>query len=192
LTLARLKRDFYERPTLEVARDLLGKIFVLQDKIRISGRIVEVEAYIGEDDPACHARFGITGRNKVMFGPGGFTYVYFIYGMYNMLNFVTEPEGFPAACLIRALEPLEGQEIMRKNRKTDKIINLTNGPGKLCTAFGLTTKHTGIDLTKGILGVEDDDYKVAKIVKTGRIGIRNGTKREWRYYIDGNGFVSKT
>lgn len=189
--MARLKRDFYERPTLDVAHDLLGKIFVSEDKVRISGRIVELEAYIGEDDPACHARFGMTGRNKVMFGPGGFTYVYFIYGMYNMLNFVTEPEGFPAACLIRALEPLEGLEIMSKNRKTEKLINLTNGPGKLCTAFGLSVKQTGIDLTKGVLGVEDDGFKVAKMGKSGRIGIRNGTKREWRLYIDGNRFVSK-
>lgn len=187
----RLSREFFERPTLEAARNLLGKVFVDHRKHTLSGRIVEVEAYIGQDDPACHARFGKTERNAVMFGPGGFTYVYFIYGMYDMLNFVTEPEGNPAAVLIRALEPLEGLKYMKKNRGTDKIENLTNGPGKLCRAFGLTTAQSGFDLIRGKLFVADDGYKIEQITDSPRIGIKEGTKRHWRFYIHGNKFVSK-
>ncbi|HER00552.1 MAG TPA: DNA-3-methyladenine glycosylase [candidate division Zixibacteria bacterium] len=189
--MPKLARDFYERPTLTIAGELPGKIFVFKNKSRISGRIVEVEAYIGRDDPACHARFGLTRRNSVMFGPGGVTYIYFIYGMYNMLNFVTEKAGFPAACLIRAIEPLEGLEIMYKNRGTDVRRNLTNGPGKLCTAFGLTTKHSGIDMTEDIIFLEDDGYKPGKIIRTERIGIRDGRDKKWRFFIEGNEFVSK-
>lgn len=189
--MPKLTRDFYERPTLTVARELLGKIFVFKNTPRMSGRIVEVEAYIGMDDPACHARFGLTKRNSVMFGRGGMTYIYFIYGMYNMLNFVTEKAGFPAACLIRAMEPLEGLEVMHKNRDTDVLINLTNGPGKLCTAFGLTTRHSGLDMTKNIIFLQNDGYKPGKIIRTERIGIRDGRDKKWRFLIDGNKFVSK-
>jgi len=189
--LNRLTRDFFEQPTLDAARNLLGKVFFDQRINNLSGRIVEVEAYIGRDDPACHARFGQTERNSVMFGPGGFTYIYFIYGMYDMLNFVTEPAGTPAAVLIRALEPLSGLEIMKINRKTDKRVNLTNGPGKLCRAFGLTTADSSLDLTSGKLFVADDGYKAEHIAVSSRIGIKEGTKRQWRFYIDGNKFVSK-
>ncbi len=189
--MPKLSRDFYQRATLTVARELPGKIFVFKNKIRLSGRIVEAEAYIGQDDPACHARFGPTKRNKVMFGPGGFTYIYFIYGMYNMLNFVTEKEGFPAASLIRAMEPLDGLSIMHKNRNTDKVDNLTSGPGKLCSAFGLTTEHSGIDMTGEIIYLEDDGYKPDKIVSSERIGISDGRDKRWRFYINGNKFVSK-
>ena len=189
--MKRLSREFFERPTLEVARDLPGKIFIDQRNQELGGRIVEVEAYIGRDDPACHARFGKTDRNAVMFGPGGFTYIYFIYGMYDMLNFVTEAEGTPAAVLIRALEPLSGIDVMKKNRGISKIINLTNGPGKLCRAFGLTTAQSGYDLIRGKLFVADDGYKPEHIVDSPRIGIKEGTNRHWRFYIDGNKFVSK-
>jgi len=186
-----LTREFFEQPTLNVARNLLGKVFIDQRTHNLSGRIAEVEAYIGRDDPACHARFGKTGRNSIMFGPGGFTYIYFIYGMYDMLNFVTEPEGTPAAVLIRGLEPLSGLENMKINRETDKIMDLTNGPGKLCRAFGLTTKDSGIDLTRGKLFVADDGYTVEHIAESSRIGIKEGQDRQWRFYIAGNKFVSK-
>lgn len=186
-----LTRHFFEHPTLDTARNLLGKVFFDRRTHHLSGRIVEVEAYIGRDDPDCHARFGQTERNAVMFGPGGVTYVYFIYGMYDMLNFVTEPAGRPAAVLIRALEPLSGLEIMRKNRGIENIINLTNGPGKLCRAFGLTTKDSGIDLTGSKLFVADDGYKVEHICESSRIGIKVGQNRKWRFYIAGNKYVSK-
>jgi len=174
-----------------VAKELLGKVFVYENTERLSGRIVEVEAYIGQDDPACHARFGRTNRNSVMFGPGGITYIYFVYGMYNMLNFVAEKEDFPAACLIRGIEPLEGVEYMKSYRKTDKVENLTNGPGKLCVAFGLTTKQTGMDLTTGNIYIEDHGIKPGKISHSPRIGIREGLDKDWRFFIDGNKFVSK-
>ncbi len=189
--MIKLERSFYERPTLEVAHDLLGKIFFFENNGLYAGRVVELEAYIGTDDPACHARFGPTKRNLVMFGPGGFTYVYFIYGMYDMLNFVTDKEGSPAAVLIRALEPLDGLELMIKNRGTDKIINLTNGPGKLCRAFGLTTAHSGLDLTGDTAWVADDGFKPKSVKRSRRIGIREGLDKNWRFYIDGNKFVSK-
>jgi DNA-3-methyladenine glycosylase len=189
--LPKLGRDFFEMPTLQVARELLGKILVYYDRVELSGRIVEVEAYIGMDDPACHARFGKTKRNNVMFGPGGFTYVYFVYGMYNMLNFVTEKEGFPAACLIRALEPVVGLDEMKKNRKMDNVANLTNGPGKLCMAFGLTTDHSGLDMCGDRIYVTDDSHKVEQVVSSPRIGIKDGLDKDWRFFIDGNKFVSK-
>jgi len=190
--LKRLLRDFFERPTLNVANDLLGKVFIIkQNENTLSGRLVEVEAYIGQDDPACHARLGKTNRNAVMFGQGGFTYVYFIYGMYNMLNFVTESAERPAAVLIRAMEPLDGIKVMKKNRNTDELINLTNGPGKLCQAFGLTTKHSRIDLITGNIYVADDGYRTEQVVRSSRIGIREGLEKDWRFYISGNKFVSK-
>jgi len=188
----RLSREFYTRPTLTVAKELLGKHFVriVRGK-RLVGRIVEVEAYIGEDDPACHARFGATDRNRVMYGIGGFSYVYFIYGMYNMLNIVTENEGYAAAVLIRALEPVDGIETMMKLRKSDSVRNLTNGPGKLCMAFGIDTSHSGIDLTGDEMFIEGGDRPDISIGSSSRIGIREGTDRLWRYYVEGNRFVSQ-
>jgi DNA-3-methyladenine glycosylase len=174
-----------------VAQELLGKVFVYENTVRLSGRIVEVEAYIGQDDPACHARFGRTRRNSVMFGPGGFTYIYFVYGMYNMLNFVAEKEGFPAACLIRGIEPLEGVEYMKANRKMNKLEYLTNGPGKLCVAFGLTTKQSGTDMTSGNIYIEERGIEPGNISRAPRIGIKEGLDRDWRFFIDGNKFVSK-
>lgn len=191
MSVVRLNRNFYLRPTLDVARELLGKVFVYRDKQLLSGRIVEVEAYIGQDDPACHARFGKTSRNAVMFGQGGFTYVYFIYGMYDMLNFVCEREGFPAACLVRALEPLEGIELMKKRRGTDDIVRLTSGPGKLTRAFGLTVAQSGLDLVSDGIYVADDGFVPDKIGQSPRIGIKTGLDLKWRFFIEGNKFVSK-
>lgn len=186
-----LDREFYARPTLTVAEELLGKCLVRQvDGATLVGRIVEVEAYIGEDDPACHARFGRTDRNSVMYGRGGFSYIYFIYGMYNMFNIVTEREGFPAAVLVRAVEPLEGIDAMQRLRGISEVENLSNGPGKLCRAFGLDTSHSGVDLTEKAIyvsGCEGADHRVAV---SSRIGIKQGTERKWRFYIEGNPFVS--
>lgn len=187
-----LDRSFYVRPTLTVAKELLGKRLVrCVDGDTLVGAIVEVEAYIGEDDPACHARFGPTDRNRVMYGQGGFSYVYFIYGMYNMFNIVTEADGFPAAVLVRALEPLDGIDIMKQLRGTNRMSELTSGPGKLCQAFGLDTSHSGLDLTSDVFYVADGDKSEFGVNASSRIGIKDGTDRKWRFYIDGCTFVSR-
>jgi DNA-3-methyladenine glycosylase len=188
---SKLGRDFYLQPTLVVAKALIGKEFTLsRGGCTLSGRIVETEAYIGENDPACHARFGLTKRNAIMYGVGGFTYVYFVYGMHNMLNFVTEEEGTPTAVLIRALEPLEGTDSMKASRKCENISQLTNGPGKLCQAFGLTVKDTGIDLSGNTAFVIDRGYRPCKIAQTSRIGIKDGQDKQWRFYEVASEFVS--
>ena len=189
--IQKLSREFYLRPTLEVAPDLIGKYLVydLGGK-RVSARLVEVEAYIGQDDPACHAAVGKTGRNAVMFGPGGYGYIYFIYGMYYCFNVVTEEAGFPAAVLVRGAEPVEGTEIMRRRYKTDRKNLLTDGPGKLCRAFGLTRKQNGLDLTGQTLYFEDRGYCPGKIIRSERIGIKVGRDRQWRFYEDGSRYVS--
>jgi DNA-3-methyladenine glycosylase len=145
--MARLSRSFFERPTLEVARALLGQRLVrLRGGERLAGIIVETEAYIGQDDMACHAHRGLTPRNKVMFGPPGRAYVYFTYGMHWMLNFVTEVEGFPAAVLVRAVLPVSGLATMRHLRhdRPDKI--LTDGPGKLTQALAIDGELNGSDV----------------------------------------------
>ncbi len=190
----KLNRDFYLRPTLEVAQDLIGKQFVYNNSNQIiSARIVEVEAYIGEDDPACHAAVGKTDRNEIMYGVGGFSYIYFIYGMYYCLNIVTEREGYPAAILIRGAEPTEGLEIIRQNYPSAKNNRYADGPGKLCKAFGLTREQNGLDLTKGKLYLKNCDInkkKVIRIRKTERIGIKKGINRKWRFYDSDSKAVS--
>jgi DNA-3-methyladenine glycosylase len=187
----KLERDFYLQPTLNVAKGLIGKTFVFnRDGEILSGRIVETEAYIGENDPACHARFGKTKRNAIMYGIGGFTYVYFVYGMYNMLNFVTEKEGTPAAVLIRALEPLEGIDVMKKNRGCDDTLRLTSGPGKICHALGIDISDSGLDLTGDRAFVVDAGYHSHKIVKTSRIGIKEGQELLWRFCEKDNRYLS--
>lgn len=189
---SKLTRDFYCRPTLTVAKALIGKRFVVQRADgRKSGKIVEVEAYIGEDDPACHARFGQTGRNGVMYGDGGYLYVYFIYGMYNMLNIVTEEKGTPAAVLIRAVEPLEGIQEMQANRGRSDIRHLCSGPGKLCQAFDLRVADTGASVTGREFFVIDDGEPPAKVVASPRIGIRQGRDLLWRFYDGESKFVSR-
>ncbi len=187
----KLDRDFYLRPTLEVAQNLIGKYLVYnKDGNIVSVRLVEVEAYIGEDDPACHAAVGRTARNEIMYGIGGFSYIYFIYGMYHCLNIVTEQEGFPAAVLIRGAEPIEGTKLMRNNYPNAKNSKYTNGPGKLCKALGLTREKNGLDLTGNSLYLENRGYKVNRIKKTARIGIKNGTKRNWRFLDSDSEWVS--
>ncbi|MCL6520330.1 MAG: DNA-3-methyladenine glycosylase [Armatimonadetes bacterium] len=186
-----LPREFYAGNTLDVARALLGKVLVhITDDGTIAGRIVETEAYLC-NDPACHASRGETARNSVMFGEPGHAYVYFTYGMHFCFNAVTGPKGVGEAVLIRAAEPLDGIEIMAEKRGTDDIINLANGPGKLCRAFGLDRRHNGRDLTLSKLFITDDGYVPAEIVTATRIGIRLATDKPWRFYIAGNPYVSK-
>ncbi|MBU0705934.1 DNA-3-methyladenine glycosylase [Patescibacteria group bacterium] len=171
--MKKLNLAFFRRPTLQVTQDLLGKILKVGD---CSGRINEVEAYIGQNDPACHAAVGMTERNRVMFGPAGHLYVYFTYGMYHCVNIVTETEGFPAAVLIRSIEPLEGKGLMEKRRGRKE--NLCNGPGKLCIALGLSKdSHNGSEAD-----VYDDGFRPEKIHASPRIGIKVGLDRNWRFY----------
>ena len=198
----KLSVDFYNRDTLKVARDLLGKKLVrkIEEEFLI-GKIVEVEAYIGPIDKACHSyNFKKTKRNEVMFGPPGTAYVYFIYGMYHCLNVVTEPEGMPCAVLIRALEPLQGFDKLAENRfgkKYDELNsyqrkNLTNGPGKLCKAFSIDKKLNGVSLLNDELYILDINESF-EIVSDKRIGIDYAEEAkdfEWRFYIKNNPYVS--
>jgi DNA-3-methyladenine glycosylase len=188
-----LPRSFYQQSTLSVASALLGKY--LYRKWRnsyIVGKIVETEAYIGEDDPACHAARGKTRRNAIMYGPPGFTYIYFIYGMYFCLNVVTESEGFPAAVLIRAVEPIDGIEQMKKFRKIEDVQNLSNGPGKLCQAFHLDRKQNGMDLCGMELFItHGEEIAGTSVVRSKRVGIKVGVDHLWRFFIKNNSYVSK-
>jgi len=189
-----LRREFYSRDTVEVAKDLLGKYLVRQiDNDLLIGKIVEVEAYKGSDDPASHAYRGKTTRNTLMFGEAGHAYIYFIYGKHHCLNVTTEKVGTPGAVLIRALEPIFGIEFMKKNRKSEDLVNLTNGPGKLTEAMKITKKLNGWDLTRGErLFVCEPALKGSfRIKSTTRVGIREGVDKPWRFYVEGNKFVSK-
>lgn len=157
----------------------------------MTGKIVECEAYIGEEDPACHAAVGKTERNAVMYGPPGFAYIYFIYGMYYCLNVVTERVDFPAAVLIRALEPLEGIEWMMKNRKKERISEIASGPGKLCQALALDRKLNGTDFCGNELFiVKGEAVPEEQIVADRRVGISSGQHRPWRFYLKNNPHVS--
>ncbi len=179
----KLSRSFYARPTLEVAPDLLGKYIVYHTaRELLAARIVEVEAYVGEEDPACHAAPGPTPRNQIMYGLPGFAYIYFIYGMYHCLNFVTEPKGHPAAVLLRAAEPVEGIEIMAERAPHSAHRTILSGPGKFCRAFGLTREQNGLDLTGSILYLEDRGEASPVISRSPRIGIRVGVEHLWRFY----------
>ena len=190
----KLKRSFFARPTLQVAPELLGKILVYHDNSgrRLEGRLVEVEAYIGEDDPACHASVGRTPRNEIMYGPPGFLYVYFTYGNHYMLNFVTESKGFPAAVLVRGMEPITGVETMMKNRNVADVREVASGPGKLARALGVTTRQKGLDLTGNRIFLLDAGRAEGRIWRSPRIGIGdNGADKLWRFYIKDNPHVSK-
>ena len=192
-----LPRSFYIHPPDEVSRNLLGKLITHKlDGERLTGRIVEVEAYFGIDDPASHSFIGKTERNAVLFGPPGVAYVYFIYGMYYCLNVSCEPDGQAGGILIRALEPVEGLDTMARLRKLPanaKPQLLTSGPGRLCQALGITRAiHNGIDVTKKTseLQFTDDGYKPEAILATPRIGITKAADRPHRFIIAGNKFVS--
>jgi DNA-3-methyladenine glycosylase len=186
-------RDFYlDSPDL-VAQKLLGKLLVRGE---MAGRIVEVEAYFGEADPASHSFAGRTARNAVLFGPPGHAYVYFIYGMYFCLNVSCEPDGLPGGVLFRALEPVSGLEAMAKARgvAATKVAALTSGPGRLCQAFGVTRERdNGVDFTsrKSELQIQDDGFVAGQILVTPRIGISKDADRPARFVIAGNPFVSK-
>ena len=194
-----LQRRFYQRDILTVSKDLLGKILVHESSEGITaGRIVEVEAYSGPEDRAAHSFGGRrTPRNDVMYGEKGHAYVYLIYGMYNCVNVTSgETPGKPEAVLIRALEPVEGQEIMEKRRGivTGKVSNLTNGPGRLCMAMGITKAQHKLDLTVPPFYIKDsENVSREDIVETTRIGVDYAGEwkdKPWRFYIRGNRFVS--
>ena len=181
-----LKRSFYGRPTVEVARGLLGKILVHG---ATAGRIVETEAYLGGDDLAAHSARGVTNRTRVIFGPPGHAYVYFIYGMYECLNVVAEPEGHPGCVLIRALEPVAGIDLMQQRRRCHTLRNLASGPGKLTLAMNITRSHNGADLTRGDLVIRNAHNRF-EIEVTPRIGIRHCVEWPLRFLIKGNPYVS--
>ncbi|MDD3654434.1 MAG: DNA-3-methyladenine glycosylase [Desulfotomaculaceae bacterium] len=185
-----LPRSFYARSTTEVAKELLGAyLFHISPEGATAGRIVETEAYI-QGDPACHAFRGMTPRNRVMFGPPGYAYVYFIYGMYYCFNIVTAPEGAGEAVLIRALEPVAGIPLMRLRRGRDSLPELCGGPAKLVQAMGITKEHNGADLTKVPLVVCRGE-RIEDIVTTTRIGIREDSPLPLRFYLKDNPFISK-
>jgi DNA-3-methyladenine glycosylase len=190
-----LPRSFYERGAVDVARDLLGKVLVHGPA---AGIIVETEAYLGGEDLASHSAAGITDRTRVIFGPPGHAYVYLSYGMYDCMNIVAEPAGTPGCVLIRALEPLEGLDVMRARRpkaRTDR--DLASGPGKLTRALGITRKHTGVDMTRGDLVVVSrqpaSTFEIPsfEISVTPRIGIVKCADLPLRFFIEGNKFVSR-
>ena len=194
-----LRRGFYARPTLEVAADLIGKVLVHEIAgARAAGVIVEVEAYIGESDPACHAAPGPTARNAPLYGPPGVAYVYLNYGIHYLVNAVTEPKGSPAAILIRALEPVEGESLMRRRRaryagrrpETFAGADLCRGPGNLTRALGITLRQNTLDLTKGPLRIEDRGLPPRPLAWSRRIGITVGVEAEWRVHAADSAAVS--
>ncbi len=189
-----LPRRFYTRDTLTIAKELLGKHLIRYTLgMKLGGRIVEVEAYGGSDDPASHAYRGVTPRNQLMFRKGGFAYVYFTYGKHYCFNVVTGKQNVPGAVLIRALEPNEGLGTMKKNRRTRDVLNLTNGPGKLTEALNITGKQNGLDLTrsKKLFICKSEEKEKFEVVFTKRIGIRVGVDKPWRFYLEDNRFVSR-
>lgn len=192
-----LSREFYDRDPRLVGPDLLGKVLVRRNKRkRMVGRIVEVEAYLGADDPAAHAYIGKTSRNAVLFGPPGHAYVYFIYGNHFCLNVSCLPDGIPGGILFRALEPLEGNEEMASLRGIDNssdLRRLTSGPGRLAAAFGITRDlDNGKNLTspRSDLYIADDGSPPPRVLITKRIGITKAADLPLRYIVAGNRFVS--
>ena len=197
----RLPREFYGRPTLVVAADLIGKVLVHRTPAgRAAGRIVEVEAYIGEDDPACHAAPGPTRRNEPLYGVPGVAYVYLNYGVHYLTNVVTEREGVPAAILLRALAPLDGLDLMRRRRARSSgrsveslaLAELCRGPGNLSKALAITLRDNRRDLISSRLTIEDWGVRPGLLQWSRRIGIRVGTDRPWRCYERGCEYVSGT
>lgn len=195
-----LSVDFYDRDPRRVARGLLGKVLVRRSgRARMAGRIVEVEAYLGADDAAAHAAAGLTPRNRVLFGPPGRSYVYFIYGNHYCLNVSCLPDGVAGGVLFRALEPLAGLRAMARNRGLKGELTerskrlLTTGPGRLCEAIKITrARDNDVDMTSPKSGVwiGDDGYRPPRIAVTRRIGITKSAEQPLRYYIARNEFVS--
>jgi DNA-3-methyladenine glycosylase len=194
-----LSRRFYARATLDVAADLVGKVLVHETPAGLaSGVIVETEAYIGESDPACHAAPGPTRRNAPLYGPPGLAYVYLNYGIHYLVNAVTEAEGSPAAVLIRALEPLDGEALMRRRRARGSgraagsfaPTDVCRGPGNLTRALGISLAHNQLDLTRDRLRIEDRGLPPRPLAWSPRIGIRVGTESEWRVFARDSAAVS--
>lgn len=193
-----LPRSFFDRDPRTVGPALLGKVLVRQvGHNRLVGRIVEVEAYLGEEDPAAHSSIGKTPRNAVLFGPPGHAYIYFIYGNHFCLNVSCLPDGTPGGVLFRALEPLEGVDEMFRLRGIERCADLrklTSGPGRLAAAFGITRERdNGKDLTsvRSDLYIADDDSPAPRVAITKRIGITKAADMPLRYIVEGNWFVSR-
>ena len=194
---APLPRAYYARATLTVARELLGCVLArrLPEGSILRGRIVETEAYVGEEDKACHARAGRTARTDPLYGPPGLAYVYLTYGMHYLLNAVTEPEGMPAAVLLRAVEPLEGIEAMRRARGIDALRLLTAGPARLTEAFGLDLRHNRADLQGPELWIEPGEpVPDAQVATSPRVGCQTAAPpwdlMPWRFYVAESPFVT--
>jgi len=192
---ALLPRSFYTRATLAVVEELLGKVLVHRTPAgTTAGMIVEAEAYIGEDDPACHAAPGPTARNAPLYGPPGHAYVYLNYGVHYLVNAVTEAEGRPAAVLLRALHPVEGLPLMRKRRAPGgghiDDADLCRGPGNLTRALGITLAENELDLVSSRLAIEDRGHAPGPVAWGPRIGIRVGVEKPWRCWIAGHPSVS--
>lgn len=192
-------RSFYARDPRKVARQLLSKVLIRDSEgPYLTGRIVEVEAYLGTDDPAAHSAAGRTLRNAVLFGPPGHAYIYFIYGNHYCLNVSCEPDGTAGGILFRAVEPLSGIEEMARARKIhlrgpQDWPKLTSGPGRLCEAFGITrARYNDCDLTSPASGlwIASDSYRAGHIVEAPRIGITKAAEMPLRYFLRGNAFVS--
>ncbi|MBQ7196809.1 MAG: DNA-3-methyladenine glycosylase [Synergistaceae bacterium] len=193
--MKKLQRDFYLRDVNLIARDLLGKILVHEsDEGIASGVIVETEAYKGPEDKAAHTYNNRrTSRTEIQFREGGYAYVYMIYGMYFCFNVTANLPNMPEAVLIRALEPLDGVDLMKGRRKTDKLKNLCSGPGKLCAALGINKEDNGEDLCGGKIYILDGGKRKLKIKTSPRINIDYAEEYKnflWRYFIEGNEFVS--
>ncbi len=191
-----LPREFYNRPAVQVARDLLGKVLTHRSEgARTAGRIVETEAYLGSGDLAAHSARGVTPRTRVIFGAPGHAYVYLIYGMYECLNMVTDTEGVAGCVLIRALEPVAGLDVMRGRRPTARRSeDLANGPGKLTLAMGITRRDNGSDLTRGTLTVHAPAGQSGADLQIGvspRIGIAQSRELPLRFFVRGSGYVSR-
>lgn len=184
-----LPRDFYDRPTLKVARDLIGARLVrILDGVKLAGLITETEAYISQKDLACHAKAGVTPRTKVMFGEPGHAYVYFTYGNHWMLNVVTEKAGFPAAVLIRAIQPMEGVDVMIERRQGRDMF----GPGKICQAMGISKAENAVDLTNKASGLWIEagvQVPNSLVTKGPRVGLNNTPEpwlsKPWRFLVKG-------
>ncbi|PJI09038.1 MULTISPECIES: DNA-3-methyladenine glycosylase [Clostridium] len=199
----KLMREFYSRDTIAVAKELLGKILVHEiNGVKTSGKIVETEAYRGIKDKGAHAYGGRrTPRNEALYGPAGYSYVYFIYGLYYCMNVVAMKEGIPEGVLIRAIEPVSGIETMSERRfkkpyselNKYQLKNLTNGPSKLCSAMDIAREQNSMDLLGDELYIEDGDSGAFEIIEAKRVGIDYAEEAKdylWRFYIKGNKYVS--
>lgn len=183
--------EFYEKPSLELAKSLLGKTLIHNTyEGTAGGVIVETEAYCGTNDPASHAANGPTPRSSIMFGKAGVSYVYFSYGMHSLFNVVADKDGVAGAVLVRAIEPTLGIDLMRARRKSDNLMNLCSGPGKLTTALGITLKENGMSLLDEPLYITKSRYERFEVQSSARVGISKAVDRPWRFTIKDNKFVS--